>query len=75
MVKLLSKHVFKEELNMAKKVSNKKPLFGNKRSHALNTHNRKQKLNLQVIRLADGTRVRVSAKEKRTLFKDFNITA
>ena len=61
---------------MAINVSNRKPnCKARDRSHALNTHNRKQKLNLQVIRLADGTRVRVSAKEKRTLFKDFNITA
>ena len=40
------------------------------RSHALNKTIRKQKLNLQVLRLADGRRVRVSSKEKRTLFKD-----
>ena len=69
MLKLLSKHVFKEELNMAKKVSNKKPLFGNKRSHALNTTNSTQNLNLQVVRLVDGSRVRISAKEARTLRK------
>ena len=43
------------------------------RSHALNTHNRKQKLNLQVLRLADGRKVRVSSKEKRTLFKDVKV--
>lgn len=61
---------------MAINVSNRKPnCKARDRSHALNTHNRKQKLNLQVVRLADGRRVRVSAKEKRTLFKDFDVAA
>ena len=45
------------------------------RSHALNKSLRKQKLNLQVVRLADGTRVRISSKEKRTIFKDEKVTA
>ena len=39
------------------------------RSHALNKTNRKQKLNLQIVRLADGRRVRISSKEKRAIFK------
>ena len=60
---------------MAINVSSRKPnCKARDRSHALNTHNRKQKLNLQVLRLADGTRVRVSAKEKRTIFKDVKVT-
>ena len=45
------------------------------RSHALNKTNRKQKLNLQVVRLADGRRVRISSKEKRTIFKDEKVSA
>ena len=58
----------KEEIEMAVKITNKKPLFGNKRSHALNATRKKQGVNLQVVRLADGTRVRISAKEKKTIF-------
>jgi len=61
---------------MAINVSNRKPnQKARARSHALNTTNRKQKLNLQVLKLADGRKVRVSAKEKRTLFKDFDVAA
>lgn len=59
---------------MAINVSNRKPnCSARQRSHALNTSNKKQQLNLQVVRLVDGTRVRVSAKEARTLKKDSNI--
>jgi len=60
---------------MAINVSNRKPnCSARARSHALNTTNKKQKLNLQVVRLVDGTRVRVSTKEARTLKKDSNVT-
>lgn len=55
---------------MAVKVSGKKPLFGNKRSHALNATRKKQGVNLQVVKLEDGTKVRVSARELRTARKD-----
>ena len=55
---------------MAVKVTNKKPLFGNKRSHALNATRKKQGVNLQVVRLEDGRRVRMSTKEKRTALKN-----
>jgi len=55
---------------MAKKVTTKKPLKGNDRSHALNTHKRARKLNLQVYRLEDGTKVRITAREKRTARKN-----
>ncbi len=56
---------------MAINVTSRKPnCKARNRSHALNKTIRKQKLNLQVLRLADGRRVRVSSKEKRTLFKD-----
>ena len=55
---------------MPVKATNRKPLKGRDRSHALNTSNRARKLNLQVHRLEDGTKVRITAKEKRTLKKD-----
>lgn len=54
---------------MAVNVTNKKPLKANKRSHALNTTKRKQNLNLQIERLEDGTKVRLTTREKRTLKK------
>jgi len=55
---------------MAKNITNRKPNVKNLRSHALNATKKKQGLNLQVVRLEDGTRVRISAKDKRTLLKD-----
>ena len=55
---------------MAVKATAKKPLKGNDRSHALNTHKRARKLNLQVYRLEDGTKVRITAREKRTARKN-----
>ncbi len=58
---------------MPVKVTSKKPLSGNSRSHALNATKRQQKVNLQVQRLSDGTKVRLSAREKRTLRKDDKI--
>ena len=58
---------------MAIKVTNRKPLFGNKRSHALNATRKKQGVNLQVVRLEDGTKVRVSARELRTARKESNV--
>ena len=54
---------------MAKKVTSKKPLTGNSRSYALNATKRQQKPNLQVIRLEDGTKIRMSAREIRSLRK------
>ncbi len=58
---------------MAIKVSAKKPLFGNKRSHALNATRKKQGVNLQVVTLENGTKVRLSTRELRTLRKDVNV--
>ncbi len=55
---------------MAIKATTRKPLKGNDRSHALNTSKRARKLNLQVHTLEDGTKVRLTAREKRTLRKD-----
>lgn len=54
---------------MPKKVTSKKPLHGNRRSHACNATRHAQKPNLQVITV-DGKTVRVSAKELRTMRKN-----
>ena len=54
---------------MAVKSTEKKPLFGNRRSHSCRATKHAQKVNLQVVTLADGTKVRMSAREKRTLNK------
>ncbi len=55
---------------MAINITNRKPNMKKRiRSHACNTTNSTQKLNLQVCRLEDGTRVRMSVKDKRTLLK------
>ena len=64
MVKLLGKHVFKEELNMAKKVSTRKGLYGNNRSHALNATRKVQKVNMQKV-MVDGKTVIMSAREAK----------
>ena len=53
---------------MAKKVSTKKPLSGNKRSHALNATRTKQKPNMQTVTI-DGIKVKTSAREARTFKK------
>ena len=51
-------------VNISKRVGNVK----NQRSHALNSTKTRQ--NLKVYRLADVTKTRISAKEKRTLLKN-----
>ena len=55
---------------MAKKATSKKPLFGNRRSHALNATKHTQKLNLQNVTLSDGTKVKVTAREAKKYRKD-----
>ena len=55
---------------MAVNVTNRKDNVKNIRSHALNATKKRQNLNLQVYRLEDGTKVRLSAKEIRTLMKN-----
>ena len=55
---------------MAIKATNKKPMFGNRRSHALNATKHTQKLNLQNVTLTDGTKVKVSAREAKKYRKD-----
>lgn len=54
---------------MAKKVSNKKPLFGNNRSHALNATKKRQKVNMQKVTL-NGVTVIMSAKEAKKFRKN-----
>lgn len=54
---------------MAKKSTDKKPLSGNRRSHSCRATKHFQKVNLQLVTLPDGTKVRMSAREKRTLNK------
>lgn len=54
---------------MAKKLSTKKPLFGNRRSHSLRATRHAQKPNLQPVTLEDGSKVIMSARELRTLKK------
>lgn len=54
---------------MAKKITEKTPLFGNRRSHACNATRHAQKPNLQKIKLDNGEIIRISARELRTLNK------
>lgn len=53
---------------MATKVTSKKPLSGNNRSHALNATKRVQKPNLQK-KTINGQKVVISAREAKTLNK------
>ncbi len=55
---------------MAVNVTTRKGNVKNIRSHALNATKKRQNLNLQVYRLEDGTKVRLSTKELRTLKKN-----
>lgn len=55
---------------MAVNVSSRKGNVKNKRSHALNATKTRQKLNLQTYKFADGTKKRISTKEKRTILKN-----
>ena len=71
MIKLLLGLTYlKEGDNMAIKATSKKPLFGNRRSHALNATKHTQKLNLQNVTLSDGTKVKVTAREAKKYRKD-----
>lgn len=55
---------------MAVKITNKKPLFGNRRSKALNATRHAQRPNLQTVTLENGLKVRISARELRSLKKN-----
>jgi large subunit ribosomal protein L28 len=57
---------------MANKTTTKKPLFGNRRSHSLRATRHAQKPNLQKVTLEDGTKVKLSVRELRTLKKTNN---
>lgn len=54
---------------MAKKVSTKKALFGNRRSHSLRATRHAQKPNFQKVTLDNGEKVVMTARELRTLRK------
>lgn len=53
---------------MANKLTTKKPLFGNNRSHALNATQKIQKPNTQTKKV-NGVKVTLSASEWKTLNK------
>ena len=55
---------------MAIKATAKKPMFGNRRSHALNATRHMQKLNMQNVTLADGTKVKMTTREAKKYKKD-----
>ena len=52
---------------MAKKISSKKSLFGNRRSHSLRATRHAQKPNFQKVTLENGEKVVMTARELRTL--------
>jgi large subunit ribosomal protein L28 len=54
---------------MATKLTTKKALFGNRRSHSLRATKHAQKPNLQKVTLDNGETVILSARELRTLKK------
>ena len=54
---------------MAKKVSNRKPLTGNKRSHALNATKMTQKVNMQKV-VVNGETVVMSTREAKKYRKN-----
>ena len=55
---------------MSIKATSKKPLFGNRRSHALNATRHMQKLNMQNVTLKDGTKVKMTTREAKKYKKD-----
>ena len=55
---------------MAIKATLKKPMFGNRRSHALNATRHMQKLNLQNVTLEDGTKIKMTTREAKKFRKD-----
>ena len=54
---------------MARKATEKKPLFGNRRSHSLRATRHAQKPNLQKVTV-NGETVILTAREARTLKKE-----
>ena len=49
---------------MAVKVTNKKPLAGNRRSHSCRATKHMQKVNLQKVVLEDGTKTQIRVNSK-----------
>ena len=60
---------------MAKNLSNRKANVKNLRPNCLKATKKKQNLNLQVVTLEDSTKVRLSAREIRTMRKDEKVSA
>jgi len=60
---------------VAKKMTEKKSLFGNRRSHSLRATRHAQKPNLQKVTLENGEKVIMSARELRTLKKATKVSA
>ena len=54
---------------MAKKVTSRTQLSGNRRSHSLRATKHAQKTNVQIMTLEDGTKIRTTTREMRTLSK------
>ena len=54
---------------MARKLTEKKPLFGNRRSHSLRATRHAQRPNLQKVTLDNGEKVILSVREIRALKK------
>ena len=66
----MNKQRNKGGINMAKKVTSKKPLSGNLRSHSCRATKHSRKPNLQKVTLDNGQTIRLSARELRTLKKE-----
>lgn len=54
---------------MAKKVTSRTQLSGNRGSHSLRATKHAQKTNVQIMTLEDGTKIRTTTREMRTLRK------
>ena len=72
MIKLINVEILIKRRSeiMAIKATAKKPMFGNRRSHACNATRHMQKLNLQNVTLEDGTKVKVTTREAKKYRKD-----
>ena len=55
---------------MATNISNRTGNVKNLRSHSLRANKKRQKLNLQTVRLEDGSKVRMTTKEIKTQRKN-----
>ena len=55
---------------MAVKATSRKPLSGNRRSHSCRATKHTQNLNLQLVTLEDGTKIKVTTREAKKYRKD-----